>query len=146
MNPKKILVVDDDLGILKSFETILKKQGYEVETASTAKDGIKLIKKTNFNAALLDIKLPDKDGTEVLKEIKKIRPGMIKIMITGFADIDNAVESLNLGANAYIMKPVNPAELLKLLEEKLEEQAKNEMLTDDRISQWIEDRLNKLDE
>ncbi len=146
MNTKKILVVDDDLGILKSFETILKKRGYEVETAATAKDGIKLIKKTAFNAALLDIKLPDKDGTEVLKEIRKIRPGMIKIMITGFADIDNAVQSLNLGANAYIMKPVNPDELLRLLEEKLSEQEKNEMLTDDRISQWIEDRLNQLDE
>jgi len=128
MEPKKILVVDDDEGIQKTFEIILKSKGYEVDIASTAREGIKKIKKITFNAVLLDIKLPDKDGTEVLKEIRKIKPGMVKIMITGFADIDNAVESLNLGANAYLMKPVSPDDLLKLVAEKLEEQERNDCL------------------
>ncbi|MBN1634442.1 MAG: response regulator [Ignavibacteria bacterium] len=146
MVPKKILVVDDDEGIQKTFEVILKSKGYEVDIASTAREGIKKIKKVTYNMVLLDIKLPDKDGTEILKEIRKIRPGMVKIMITGFADIDNAVESLNLGANAYLMKPVSPDDLLKLVAEKLEEQARNELLNEDKVSQWIENRLNKLDE
>jgi DNA-binding NtrC family response regulator len=146
MEPKKILVVDDDEGIQKTFEFILKSKGYEVDIASTAREGIKKIKKITYNVVLLDIKLPDKDGTEILKEIRKIKPGMVKIMITGFADIDNAVESLNLGANAYLMKPVSPDDLLNLVAEKLDEQTRNELLNEDKVSQWIENRLNKLDE
>lgn len=146
MASNKILIVDDDEGIQKTFEMILKDKGYEVDIASTAKEGIKKIKKFTYNVVLLDIKLPDKEGTEVLKEIRKIKPGMVKIMITGFADIDNAVESLNLGANAYLMKPVAPENLLGLVEEKIIEQSKNELLNEDKVSQWIEDRLNKLDE
>ena len=146
MEPKKILVVDDDEGIQKTFEIILKSKGYEVDIASTAREGIKKIKKITYNVVLLDIKLPDKDGTEILKEIRKIKPGMVKIMITGFADIDNAVESLNLGANAYLMKPVSPEDLLNLVAEKLDEQTRNELLNEDKVSQWIENRLNKLDE
>jgi len=146
MAPKRILVVDDDEGIIKTFEIILKGKGYEVETATTAKEGLKSIKRFTFNIVLLDIKLPDKDGTEVLKEIKKLKPGIITIMITGFADLDNAVECLNHGANAYLMKPVAPENLIKLVEEKLAEQAKNEILNEEKVSQWIENRLNKLDE
>lgn len=146
MAQKKIIIVDDDLGIVESFTEILKYQGYLVDSATTAKEGIKKMSKTFYDLALLDIKLPDKNGTEILKEIKESKPNMIKIMVTGFADLDNAVESLNHGANAYIMKPVNPEELIKLIRDKLLEKEKKEMLNEDRISEWIENRLNKLDE
>jgi two-component system response regulator HydG len=146
MAQKKIIIVDDDLGIVESFTEILKYQGYLVDSATTARDGIKKMSKTFYDLALLDIKLPDKNGTEILKEIKENKPNMIKIMVTGFADLDNAVESLNHGANAYIMKPVNPEELMKLIRDKLLEKEKKEMLSEDKISEWIENRLNKLDE
>jgi len=146
MAQKKIIIVDDDLGIVESFTEILKYQGYLVDSATTARDGIKKMSKTFYDLALLDIKLPDKNGTEILKEIKESKPNMIKIMVTGFADLDNAVESLNHGANAYIMKPVNPEELMKLIRDKLLEKEKKEMLSEDKISEWIENRLNKLDE
>ncbi len=146
MAQKKIIIVDDDLGIVESFTEILKYQGYLVDSATTARDGIKKMSKTFYDLALLDIKLPDKNGTEILKEIKESKPNMIKIMVTGFADLDNAVESLNQGANAYIMKPVNPEELMKLIRDKLLEKEKKEMLSEDKISEWIENRLNKLDE
>ncbi len=146
MAQKKIIIVDDDLGIVESFTEILKYQGYLVDSATTAKEGIKKMSKTFYDLALLDIKLPDKNGTEILKEIKDSKPNMIKIMVTGFADLDNAVESLNHGANAYIMKPVNPEELIKLIRDKLLEKEKKEMLNEDKISEWIENRLNKLDE
>ena len=82
---KRILVVDDDLGILDSTKQILEIDGYEVETASTGGDGLKKIESTFFNLALFDIKLPDMEGTELLEKAHKLRPAMKKIMVTGYA-------------------------------------------------------------
>ena len=146
MAEKKILIVDDDIGIVKTFEEILSLEGYVVETAGTAKEAISKIKKNSYDVALLDIKLPDKDGTEILKDANFLRPNMVKIMVTGFADVDNAVKSLNEGASAYIMKPVNPEELLKVISLKLTDKVKSELINEDKVSEWIENRLNNLDE
>ena len=146
MAEKKILIVDDDIGIVKTFEEILSLEGYVVETAGTAKEAISKIKKNSYDVALLDIKIPDKDGTEILKDANFLRPNMVKIMVTGFADVDNAVKSLNEGASAYIMKPVNPEELLKVISLKLTDKVKSELINEDKVSEWIENRLNNLDE
>ena len=146
MAEKKILIVDDDIGIVKTFEEILSLEGYVVETAGTAKEAISKIKKNSYDVALLDIKLPVKDGTEILKDANFLRPNMVKIMVTGFADVDNAVKSLNEGASAYIMKPVNPEELLKVISLKLTDKVKSELINEDKVSEWIENRLNNLDE
>lgn len=84
-------------------------------------------------------------GTELLAEAHKEKPKMKKIMVTGFASLENAVLALNSGADAYIMKPVNPENLLKVIEEKLIEQEKEDRMNEDKVSDWIEDRLNNLD-
>jgi DNA-binding NtrC family response regulator len=141
----KILVIDDDKMIVQSIQEVLELAGYDTDASYSGKDAIERIKDEDFNVVLCDIMLPDILGTEVLANIHKLKPRVKVIMITGFASLDNAVLSLNLGASAYIMKPVNPDNLLKVISNKLHEQDKNERLNEDRVSEWIEDRLNNLD-
>jgi DNA-binding NtrC family response regulator len=70
---------------------------------------------------------------------------MIKIMVTGSASLENAIQSVNLDANAYILKPFNPADLLQVIEEKLKEQRAAERLDEDKVTDFIEERLQKLE-
>ncbi|MGB9727280.1 MAG: response regulator [Nitrososphaeria archaeon] len=142
----RILVVDDDIDILQSLKEILETKGYDVEVAESAQKGLELAKKRFFNLAILDIKLPDMEGTELLAKIHKEKPQMMKIMLTGYPSLDNAVQALNLGADAYLMKPVNPEELLKVVEEKLKEQFEAESMTEEKVAEWIERRIQKLEQ
>jgi len=141
---KRILVVDDDQGILDSTKQILEIDGYEVETATTAGDGLKKIESTFFNLALFDIKLPDMEGTELLEKAHKLRPRMKKIMVTGYASLENSVISLNAGADAYILKPVDPDMLLVKIKEKLDEQDRDMALDGEKVAEFLEERLLSL--
>ncbi len=114
-NQKRILIVDDDKNILDSLSSILKSNSYSVDTAQNGAEAIAKFETQKFNLVLLDIKLPDINGTELLNQMHNDSPEMMLIMITGFPSLDNAVKSLNLGADAYIMKPINPAELIKVI-------------------------------
>ena len=140
-----VLVVDDDRAILESSQAIVESAGYAVQTAETARDAIRKAKSDWFDIALLDIKLPDMEGTELLKQLQEIKPRMIKIMVTGSASLDNAIQSVNLGANAYIVKPFNPADLLQVIDEKLKERRAAERIDEDNVTDFIEERLQKLE-
>jgi len=94
---------------------------------------------------LLDIKLPDMEGTKLLIKLHRDTPQTIKIMITGYPSLENAVEALNLGADAYIMKPVNPERLLKVVDEKLKEQEEAEKMSEKKVAEWVETRVRKLE-
>ncbi len=118
---KRILVVDDDKDILSSLKMILEVQGYQVDVAERGQEAIKKSKTAIYDLALIDIKLGDMSGTQVLAEFQESFPDMIKIVITGYPSLENAIASLKYGADAYIMKPVNPYELLRIAEEKLRE-------------------------
>jgi DNA-binding NtrC family response regulator len=139
-----ILIVDDDVGICKTLGLILEENGYVVQTAHTGKDAIKKSKASVFNVAILDVKLPDVEGTELLKTLPETTPKMIKIMFTGYPELENAVKALNEGADAYIMKPADPDKILKTIEEKLEQQANAEKMTEEKISTFLETRVQKL--
>jgi len=143
---KSILIVDDDKAILKSLKDILQPKGYIVDTAETGRGAIEKSEAQFYNLALLDIKLPDMEGTKLLTKMHRTTPRMMKIMVTGHASLENAVESLNLGADAYIMKPVNPENLLKVVEEKLKEQEEAEKMTQEKVTEWIETRVKKLEQ
>jgi DNA-binding response OmpR family regulator len=118
--PKKtILVVDDDKSILRTFSRILQKSGYEIDTAETGKEAMEKTENRHYDLALVDVRLPDIDGTELLAKLKKQLQQTIKIMITGFPSLETGVKALDEGADAYLVKPVKPEELLILLEEKL---------------------------
>ena len=116
---KLILVVDDDKSILRTFTRILQKSGYDIEVAETGKEAIEKAENRHYDLALVDIRLPDMDGTDLLAKLKTSFQNTIKIMITGFPSLETGVKALDEGADAYLVKPVKPQELLLLLEEKL---------------------------
>jgi DNA-binding response OmpR family regulator len=116
---KMILVVDDDKSILRTFTRILQKNGYKIDTAETGKEAIEKADTQQYDLALVDIRLPDMDGTELLAKIKPQLQNTIKIMITGFPSIESGVKALDEGADAYLVKPVKPEELLMLIKQKL---------------------------
>jgi two-component system response regulator PilR (NtrC family) len=141
-----ILIVEDDASIRETLRTILEQKGYRIDTAKDGQEGIQKSKAKFFNMALLDIKLPDMEGTKLLTLLHETTPKMIKIMITGYPSLENAVEALNQGADSYIIKPVRPEKLLALIEEKLEEQKKAEKMTEDKVTDWIKTRARKLED
>src|SRR5207245_10920418 len=97
---KNILIVDDDRGILKSFKDILDPEGYSVDTAETALEAVEKCKARPYNLAIIDIKLRDVDGTDLLARVHEILPRASEIMITGSHALENAVDSLNFMAKA----------------------------------------------
>jgi DNA-binding response OmpR family regulator len=141
---RTILIVDDDEIIRETLRDVLESNGYVVETAETAKEALEKSKARTFNLALLDIKLPDMEGTELLKKMHSIAPRTMKIMITAHGTLKNTMDSLNLGADAYLLKPINQKELLKTVEEKLREQYAAESMSEEDVADWIQTRLQKL--
>lgn len=146
METKRILIVDDDIYILKTFKAILELRGYRIHIAESGQEALEKFGNNFYNLALLDIKLPDMEGTELLAKMHRAKPQMMKIMVTGYASLDNSVLSLNSGADAYIMKPVMPEKLIKVVEDKLREQEEVEKLSEDKLTKWLEERLLKLEE
>jgi len=144
MKKTSILIVDDNEGILETLSAILKEKGYDTDTAKNGIEAIQKSKAKFFNLALLDIRLPDIEGTKLLTKMKETKPKMVKIMITGYASLENAVEALNLGADAYVMKPVDPENLLRVINEKLKAQREAEKMTEEKVTEWIETRARKL--
>lgn len=115
----RLLIVDDDEDMLETLSDILHEKGYKIETANTGRKAITKARERFFDIALVDINLPDMTGIEVLRTFRKKRPAMMNIMITGRATRQNAVDALNLGASAYIMKPVDPARLEQMIKKCL---------------------------
>ena len=116
---KKILVVDDDRSILLSFTRILERNGYEIETAETGKEALGKAKNQQYDLVLLDLRLPDILGTDLLVKAKKKFQKTAVIMITGFPSLKSGVKALEMGVDAYLTKPVQPMELLSVIEDKL---------------------------
>ncbi|MFQ6121475.1 MAG: HD domain-containing phosphohydrolase [Dehalococcoidales bacterium] len=119
---ESILIVDDDESICRSLSLILGKRGYETETAKTGREALEKVQERFFNVALLDIRLPDMEGIELLEPLKKMQPEMAVIVVTAYASLDTAMQALNEGVQAYITKPFNVQEVLATLNEALEKQ------------------------
>ena len=117
-NKKTILVVDDEDSIRRAFTNILENAGYLVETAETGEKALEKALAKHYDVALIDIKLPDMDGTDLLLKLPK-GPEMIKIVITGFSTIENGVKAADYGADDFLVKPVEPRELLSAIKERL---------------------------
>ncbi len=116
---KRILVVDDDTSILRVFKSILEKEGYTVETAETGKDALKKIKKVKFGVCLVDVKLPDMDGTELLLKMPN-DPKTIKIIVTGFSTDEVGKKAADYGADDFLVKPVKTEELIVAVRQRLD--------------------------
>ena len=145
-NKPSILIVEDDANIRETLSTILQQNGYKTDTAKNGHEAIQKSKAKFFNLALLDIKLPDIEGTKLITMMHENLPKMVKVMITGYPSLENAVESLNLEADAYVIKPVEPKKLLAIIEEKLGKQREAERMTEEKVTEWIKTRARKLED
>ncbi len=115
---KRILVVDDDVSILRVFKNILEKEGYIVDVAETGKDALKKIENEKFDVCLVDVRLPDMDGTDLLLNIPN-DSRTIKIIITGFSTDEVGKKAADYGADDFLVKPVKPQELIATVKERL---------------------------
>ena len=119
MSKKSILVIDDDKSILRTFTRILQKTGCDIDVAETGREAMEKAEKRHYDLALVDVRLPDMDGTDLLAKMKDTLRDTVKIVITGFPSMEVGVKALDEGADAYLVKPVKPEDLLMLIEEKL---------------------------
>lgn len=117
---KRILIIDDDMDMCNLLGRFLQKKGYETEASHSGNKGIAKFKESKFDVVLCDFRLGDKEGREVLKEIKNIDPYAIVIIITGYSDIKTAVDVIKAGAFDYITKPLIPEEVLNVISRALQ--------------------------
>ncbi len=117
---KKILIIDDDLDMCLVLSKFLLRNGYDVETANSGAKGITKFKEGYFDIVICDFRLGDRDGKDILKEIKAISPETIVLIITGYSDIKIAVDVIKMGAFDYITKPLIPDEVLNVLNAALQ--------------------------
>jgi len=118
---QKILVVDDEVDICLLLEKFLTRKGFEVTTTHKGNDALKLAEEQSFDLYIIDYRLPDYEGIDLLKELKKLSPETNIIVITGYSDIRLAVEVIKYGAYDYVTKPLFPEELHNLVLEALKE-------------------------
>jgi light-regulated signal transduction histidine kinase (bacteriophytochrome) len=154
MNQKEsILIVDDDESSHRSLTLIFGRKGYETETAATGREAIDKAQRRFFNLALLDIKLPDMEGLELLAPLKHLHPDMVVIMVTAYASTKTAIRALSEGASAYIIKPLDMDEVLATVKQALENQCLVEekrqarealRKAHDELEQRVEERTAKL--
>jgi two-component system response regulator HydG len=118
---KRILLIDDDMDMCTLLGRFLQRKGFETEAAYSGNKGIAKFKEQHFDVVLCDFRLGDKEGREVLKEIKEINPHAVVIIITGYSDIKIAVDVIKHGAFDYITKPLIPEEVLNVINKSLQE-------------------------
>ncbi|MEM3623484.1 MAG: response regulator [Candidatus Bathyarchaeia archaeon] len=142
----RILIIDDDEDIRKVLKTILEDEGYSADTAASGKEAIIKSHRKFYNLALIDIKLPDMAGIKLLKRIKDTVPKMRKIIITGYPSIQNAIEAVNQGADAYIVKPFDMDKVLATIKEQLKKQEEEKKYSQEKVTEFIETRVKELEE
>ena len=118
---KRILIIDDDMDMCNLLGRFLQKKGFETEAGHSGSKGIAKFKESKFDVVLCDFRLGDKEGREVLKEIKHLDPYAIVIIITGYSDIKTAVDVIKAGAFDYITKPLIPEEVLNVISRALQQ-------------------------
>ena len=140
---KRILVVDDDATYLTALRAVLQTEGYIVDVVRDGKEAIEKSRNQHYNLVLLETKLPDMEGSELLTRMEVGVPRTRRIMITGYPSLKNTVEALNRGADAYVIKPIDHSNLLQIMEEKLDDQeSKRRMQIDQSIGNGTETVLN----
>ncbi len=113
----KVLIVDDEKALRAGTKRLLESEGYEVDTAENGAEGIKLGTSCDYDIALIDLKMPDIDGIQVLQKIIKAFPNTVCIIATGYASYETAIEAAKIGAFSYIPKPFSPEEIFQKLKE-----------------------------
>jgi len=130
----KILIIDDDITFGLMLKKLLEKHGYTVTNVISPVEAKRIIEKNQYDVVFTDLRMPDVSGMELIRQIKSKTPETQIIMMTGYADISTAIESIKKGAFNYLPKPVNPAEVLNIVKEALNQ--KNEKVPGKQQSSW----------
>ena len=140
----RILIVDDDENIRKVLLAILEDKGYAVESVGTAREAVEKSKRKFYNLALIDIRLPDMEGIELLTKMRDTTPKMRKVIITGYPTLQNAVDAVNKGADAYIVKPFDVEKVLNTIDHQLRKQQEEKKYSQDKVAEFIEARVKEM--
>ena len=116
-----VLVVDDEEIVCKSCRKILNQAGHNVQTASNGREALKRVEEDKYDVLIADWKMPEIDGMEVLRIVKKNHPDIVVIMITGYPTVESAVQAMRLGVSNYVPKPIHPDQLTQALRKALQE-------------------------
>jgi len=143
---ERILVIDDDEKILDNISKALRLEGYDVDVANTGRMAIERSERRFYNLAIIDFRLPDMEGTELLTVLKTTTPTMVKIILTGYPTVQNSIKAINNGVDAYLTKPVEMDVLIKTIKEHLLKQSKENEFDEGKVADYIETRLRKLND
>lgn len=121
MKGKRILLVDDDETIITPFQLILQNAGYQVDIALTGQQALEKLEEADYQVAILDIILPDIKGEEIARKIRKQNDDIRFIIITGYSEIADSVEAIDVGIDDILLKPIEPDELLRIVKESFDE-------------------------
>ena len=120
MEKQKALVIDDEKVVLDSVKKILTEEGYDVDTNLSGREGLNQALAEQYDIVLTDIRMPDIGGMRVLRDIKRSKPSLPVVMITGYASVKSSVQAMKLGAADYIEKPFTPDQLIKAVNSAIE--------------------------
>lgn len=141
----RIIIIDDDGSIRQVLKTILEEKGYTVDTADTGKEAILKTNEKAYNLALIDMRLPDIEGIDLILKIKDTTPRMRKIIVTGYPTIQNAMEAVNRQADAFILKPFDVERVLQTIREQLMKQDEEKQFSQEKVTAFIETRAKELE-
>jgi len=116
MKPFHVLIIDDEQVICDACEMVLLQEGHSATSVTNGRGGMNAIRQGVYDILLLDMKLPDIDGMEILKMVQEEQPGLCTIVMTGYSSISNAVEAIKQGADEYLAKPFTDDELINTIE------------------------------
>ena len=114
-----ILVVDDDLSVLRILSKILRKAGLDVTAVDTGELALKNLRSHTYDLAIIDVRLQDMNGLDLLDKINKITPEMRKIILTGYPSDEDRGRALELGAFLYLSKPIKPEKLIEIVKQTI---------------------------
>ena len=139
-------MIDDDEAIREPMKKILELEGYHVDTAKNGEEAIEHSKTNFYNLALIDIRLPDMEGTQLLTAMRDTVPKMVKIILTGYPSVNNAIDAVNKGADGYVTKPVTDIDsFLQKIKELLKKQEESEQFSETKVADFVKSRVKKLE-
>ncbi|MCF8082643.1 MAG: response regulator [Deltaproteobacteria bacterium] len=122
----RVLLVDDEEEFVQALAERLSMRDYDATTSLSGEDAVEKLRQYNFDVVILDVRMPGMDGTEVLREMKKIKPLTEVIMLTGHATVESAIDGMRQGAYDYLMKPCKTEELVEKINKAHEKKAEHE--------------------
>jgi len=134
---EKILLVDDEKDFIEALGERMKNRGMNVSTTTSAKDALKKVEEEPYDAIILDLQMPEMDGIEALKAIKKKNPDMQVILLTGHATVEKGIEAMKLGAMDLIEKPAD----IETIAEKIKKAQANKMIL---VEKKTEEKIRKI--